>query len=107
MNPISSAIVKTVNMANVAKSFTVINVQLSTAEIVATQNAINEIAANAKPMYSIITAQFFRLSGSLLSTLRVNQGLLGACGSCLANAFRRWLSIDLLSIVFVVNRDIL
>ena len=48
-------------MANVAKSFTVINVQLSTAEIVATQNAINEIAANAKPMYSIIVARFFCL----------------------------------------------
>ena len=51
MNPISSAIVKTVNMANVAKSFTVINVQLSTAEIVATQNAINEIAAKFSSLY--------------------------------------------------------
>lgn len=86
---------------------TVIAVLCRAELIVECQNMHNTIAANAKPAYSIIAAQFFRLSGSLLSTLRVNQGLLGACGSCLANAFRRWLSIDLLSIVFVVNRDIL
>ena len=75
MKPISSIIVIAVKVAKVAKSFTVINVLLSTVEIGAIQNAINAIAANAKPAYSIIAARFFRLSGSLLSTLRVNQAL--------------------------------